>query len=1265
MLPGFEPSSQSSEPEDTTVGLGVTASTPDFRTRSYTLDSFNISSIEKSRSIRRPPTTDNDDNSGDWETATWVVSEILQAISIRDREDVTLLITKTNQLVNVLRDNPSLKEEIVIGNVMSKINFMLYHSNSLLRCAAYRVLRHCIGGEDSVLYLVRSKMLIFIIVTLSTTTPLREKEEALKLIRELIEIPNGTSYVSVGIVKALVALVEHEYENTLPLADDQEVESHASPTFIRVCIETICELSVSKPDVVFHGGGFRLLIYLLIDGPSDIAATCMMTILTLLDQPDSRLFFRNGFDLDSLVSVFSHFEDDDSGKIPNTKKYHNRSLKVTYLLSTMLKTWTGLISFSRGNFSILKDLITNLKKRNDRLRGVILDLLLDVLHIKTLPWLEGSTLGDVIAKYFSILLGGDSAKKLSVNHLYRDLVPGSFEHSVVSHFQGLLAKVLFNCELIPLLIEIIDENKEKEITDKATYLLTNIQKIAINQLPKSFYDDFIHKAYSNRMSFSAMVKIEKATRSQYQQKSGAKKPIEVKKLVKSINIESQMRIDDVTFKAIMAKTKIFVAKEFEAWNWSAISELFQGPLRNPKRFAEIQEKYPKFMKTLMSFYRPFKFRFGNLPINPSKKYPSLKSPKKLIYVGCQILETLLSFEEGYKFLLLNKLVPQIAEIVAQVDPYSGIGAKEPILSRRRLEESLSVGYIRFIGVLSENQNGLHILENWRMFQLLNDIVSASSEDGSNNYFLSALFSQLNFAHTSPLRLLLENAIAVSNFAVKRFIIDEILPKYISQPESEEMAISHLCTLMYDESDDIMKLAVLMLHDFYVVKKNLHKIDLLIGLNPSIEVLIAYSEGRLLLFNFCTTTIGYRYLHKSGFIESCFYENIKKLQGFDYLNMIERSLKSHFFPHFQWNIQMDSVYDHDLHHFFKFLLATEEGFNFFNSRRHFLDEAIMKTHFICRKLNIIDMVPADVGEDSFKNMIPENAIDDSPFLAAQEEDFSEIPLPYRRTESQLSQNTNDVNVFRSELDFGLQDDEEEYLLRKLKQYLWVFGEIASASYGIQILDPLYTRNTKGQHIIVLIHQLFEKSPIWQIRGLAFYQLGKLGTTVEGSEFLDDLQWVSSNPFGKDVELAFAYPKSMDNEDIFGIETLNPYNDLSYYTLFGNEEGMYFDLQISLNEEIVFETYTDLDGRILRLINLLGSVLGRIQRKAIKELKKIKIENPEMFNDTHLFLKVIRLVDKGKFKFRTRVFLFDLFNTSKILEGLQKRDRKASMNKSAKS
>lgn len=1261
MQPEFAPNGFSSESSEVPDGLGILSSTPTSRSRSYTLDSFNISSIEKSRSLRRPPVGEQYKEDGNWETATWVFSDILQSISIRDKEDVRLLITKSNQLVNLLKENPSLREEIIIQNVMTKINFMLYHTNSLLRCAAYRVLRHCIAGEDSVLYLVKAKILIFLIITLSTPTPFLEKQEALKLIREFIEIPKGTNYISIGVVKALVALVEHENEDVQPSADQPDLEPHVSSMFVRMCIETVCEISVSKPDIVFHGGGLRLLINLLINGPSDIAASCMVAILTLLDHPNSRLFFRNGFDLDSLISVYSTFEDDDSDKIPNTKKYYNRALKTSFLLSMVLKTWTGMICFSRDKFQVLKELLENLKKRNDKLREIIMDLLMDVLHIRSLPWFENSVFGEFISDFYNIFMNDANIDLNSSNKGYRELPPGKFESSIVSHYQGLLCKVLLNCDLIPLLIDIIDENRNEEISNKACYLLTNVLQLSINLLPKSFYNENVLKAFSKPMSISTMAQIEVATRLQHQGKDG-KKASDVKDLMKTINIQSRYIIDDITFKSMISKTKVLVAKEFEEWNWTVISQLFQGPLRNPKRFSELQEKFPKFMKALTLFYRPFKFRFSNLPAHASHKFPKLKFPKKLITVGCQMLESLLTFDEGFRFLLHNKLLPQIAEILAQVDPYSGISAKEAILSKRRLEDSLSVGYIKFIGVFSSNTYGLRIIEHWQMLQLLNNIIEGSSESEESNYLIFSLLSSLDFVKKSPLRLLLSKVFTVANPAVKLFALENVLKKLFLNPECEEMVISNLCTLIYDETETVSKMSVKMLHEYYLVRDNLDRIDVFIGFSPPIEILSNSFEGRLLLFNFCNTSNGFRFLYKNGFIETCFNESVEKLQTLEYLCLIESSLRSHFFPFYELRPQSHSVYEYDLHHFFKYLLATEDGYNFFNSRRHHIDDSIHKMKFICRKLNLLNVEQESLSNDTIDTMMPENAIEDSPSLTLQEEELDHLSYPFQGTDSQVNHQTRESDLLNI-LELADQE-EEEYLLRRLKQYLWIFGEIASANYGIQILDPMHALNPQNEHVVETIHLLFLNSSVWQLRGLAFYQLGKIGSTSEGAEILDDLQWVSLDLLNKGKKVSLAYPNTMENEDIFGVETLNPYQDASYYTLFGGHEAIGKYLRFSLTDEIVFDTYAELDDRILSLINHLSSVLGRVERKATKELNRIKRENPQVFSDINLFLKVIRLVDKGKFKFRTRAILFGLFNTSRILEGLLKRDRKASSNKASK-
>lgn len=97
------------------------------------------------------------------------------------------------------------------------------------------------------------------------------------------------------------------------------------------------------------------------------------------------------------------------------------------------------------------------------------------------------------------------------------------------------------------------------------------------------------------------------------------------------------------------------------WNWESLHEMVQGPLLNPKRLEEAI-KVTKFMKRLMSFYRPFKFKFSNVKnTKPNQRY---------VRIGCALFNTLLQTAEGIKYLSENKILRQIAECLAQLDRVS-------------------------------------------------------------------------------------------------------------------------------------------------------------------------------------------------------------------------------------------------------------------------------------------------------------------------------------------------------------------------------------------------------------------------------------------------------------------------------------------------------------------------------------------------------------------------------------------------------------------
>lgn len=1232
--------------------LSFTPSKP--RNRAMTIEDFSISSVEGSKpSNIHPEHNFGKPRTSDWETVTWVFSDILQSISAREKENLPFVLTKAQQLVDLLVKNPLLKHEIVIENVLSRILFMFYDPKPLLRSMAYRILRHTLAGRDTVAQLAQHKLHVNLTVSLSTLTPVIEKEEALKLIRAIIAIPDCATLLSVGVIKALVVLTEHENDESSPPLTESRImkssfatflSSSSSSLFCKVCVETICELLLVNPELVFQAGGMRLLINLILSAAPEISATCVLTFMTLLDHPDARVYLRGGSDLDSLLSIFNLFDDDDT--LPNgheSAKLHKRAMDMTFLISVLMKSWTGLLFFCHDNLSGLNLLIMNLKKRNIKLQSIILDLLMDVLRIKILPWLESSKLGSFMKRFCSFMEKNE-ALAVDLQFEYSEVAPKSTESNILAHHQGLLLKLLIDCNIKELLLNIISEERDEENVSKATHLLTHVFEMAVNFLPPEFYENSLLGISGLPISANSIHRLQLTTNAHMPVMGSARKQ-SIRSSVKDLTQAHRLNLNDAAFKTLLSSLKTLHLKEFIDWDWSTLSQLFQGPIRNPLRFAEIQEKYPKLLKTFVSFLRPFKYRFGQIPLLPSAKYPSFKNPKVVILVASQLFESLLSFTEGAQFLSSNKLMPQLAEIVAQVDPFSGITSIDPILSETRLKSTLCIGYVKFIGVFSNSERGIRILEQWQILHLINDIVEGSAESETNNHLLFNILNNLNYVLDSPARLILSRALNTCNDKVKLFILDNIISQLISRNVDDKFLIDLLVDVIYDSNEEIVANVVRHLHNFFSMEENFCKIDYLVEAQPSVAILSRTEEGKALLYKFCETDQGFKLLNRNGFIESSLEECVKQLQTFSYLNLMESSIRLLFFPYLNLGYRKKP-----LRHFFHYLLSTEEGYSYFKHHRQFVDSILQTIRRLSVNLNVV--------EESAEHKTMKSPFASSMTLFSEysldNDSGREYPDTFQDDEPQNGRPKLQI----SELESGNRSVQSEadiraHNLKKLKQSMWILGEIASAKYGFQLLDPSYSIFISEKHIAEAIVHIFKTACHWQFRGLAFYLLGMMSATEEGVEILDELNWVSvENKSG--VNLSLAYPISLLDGGKLGLIL-----ETEQTCLIEESRNLLFKNSTEIEEDSILDSSRHMIDNVLNLINHLSSILGRIERKAREQLQKMKKEVPLLFCNLNLFVKVINLLEKGIFKYRVRVFIFGLFDCPSILGEMMKRKRKGSI------
>jgi rapamycin-insensitive companion of mTOR len=120
-------------------------------------------------------------------------------------------------------------------------------------------------------------------------------------------------------------------------------------------------------------------------------------------------------------------------------------------------------------------------------------------------------------------------------------------------------------------------------------------------------------------------------------------------------------LDETTFRQLLVETQVLSSTNPTKWKWDIILKIIEGPLLNGKRLDEAI-KASKFIKRIMSFYRPFKYKFAEVR--------NTRITQKYVKVGCALIHTLLQTTEGVRYLSDNKLLRQIAECLAQCDPVS-------------------------------------------------------------------------------------------------------------------------------------------------------------------------------------------------------------------------------------------------------------------------------------------------------------------------------------------------------------------------------------------------------------------------------------------------------------------------------------------------------------------------------------------------------------------------------------------------------------------
>ncbi|KAJ6172542.1 hypothetical protein N7470_001609 [Penicillium chermesinum] len=776
--------------------------------------------------LQDPP----EDGEGDMESPTYVLSETLQALEIEGMSP-DFYVERANSLVELFTRHPTLKYDLAWPVFGLRVQVMLLSDSKEVVAAGYRLTRYAIADRKSlqtIRELHTDELVILSLVKESKASI--EREQALKFVRAFLDVKDGVKEISRAIVRTIVSIAEH-HEDRLR----------------NISIMTLAEMLVKDPNLVASAGGFSALHDALSEGTFGASESLISSFLHVLDTPRSRQYLQ-GCELEAVLAPFTDSLADS---------FRNGRLKsAARAISVMLKTWPGLVILARHEAKPLRSLLESLRYPDPQARDLIMELIFDALRIKPPSWSSSFLAGRRLTTY-----GRVSNLRLDTDRKHARSFSGSGPNKfdLTAHFSTLILAALVAAGLPEALSELIEDEEDPSLRRKATLLLTEVLKLAHHSLPANvsaklqvlphLISPAVHHETENHdVSTTTIFQIESINRTLA--RSGA-----VPNGVGDTTWTPIFQLPCYQFRNAILETHVLNTVNFNKWKWDLIHRLLEGPLTNPKRMDEAI-KGSKFMKRLLGFYRPFKYRFALIPnTKPNQRY---------VRTGCALMRTLVQTPEGTKYLAENKFLRQVAECLAQLDRMSGLTSESPLFSREQMANTLSGGYFAMPGTLSADANGLLMMERWHMLNMFYHIIELQDR----NDLIQTLLGNMDYSRESHLRVMLSKALTIGSKEIRIFAT-KLLRKYAvgDVTISLQVAISNaewvvklLVTQLYDPDVTVCQIAVKILEEACNQRDYL---EFVVKCRPSLDHL--GEIGAPLLLRFLSTSVGYHYLDGLDYI----------------------------------------------------------------------------------------------------------------------------------------------------------------------------------------------------------------------------------------------------------------------------------------------------------------------------------------------------------------------------------------------------------------
>lgn len=860
-------------------------------------NSTTLSKIDPNINNNSPTISDND-------TIKWLICTYLKMLQDPNIDNDTF-IEKSNEFIDAIKENSKKNQFIINNNELElkefflSMQFLLLKNEKLLSASIYRICRYLISSKHTIKMLIDLRIDIFLVISLSKENSFQvEREQAIKLMRKFINYSFGFNK---SLIQAIISCIEKSDDNLKYIA-----------------IETLLELCFIYPKYVTECQGIRVLENLLQENSSvNLASIILETIFELLSYHKTRKFFLPHFNIAILSTLFS---DSNHNSLTTIDNYRS----ATILISKSLKNNVGLMLFSMNNCKAINELLHffDLPTR----ASYLIDVFLDVLRIKPLHYSRKNRMHEKF--------------KPVPSHIYKQPLP-------IIQSVALIIMILHYCKFEDKLLAIIDRNIHYDnvtqnknqfspvLIAKCRYLLNEYLQLAMNLIDLKFnvLDCFIGK--DDNAIFEETFKIYKSI---YVINIGRNtlglESINYKQNLKEYSLQKKDNtfnhlIDDTNCRRLLFDSRVLQTKDFTVWNWNVIQELIEGPLTNSSILEEVV-KSTKFIRRLLVFYRPLRLRFSNV----SRKS---KLSQRYIQVGCKFFQLLTSNTEGKRILTDdNKIIPQLASLLFKAMEGHTQGN---LFNHNSLKTKLITGYFKFIGILTQSTFGVQVLTKWRFFTIIYKMFDLKSKIAWK--FLMLTIPEIDIDYSAHCRTIIGKALAnmddqirlkatehignqlrkISNIRNDGFAINK--QKIQNNPKIFNYLMELLTRQLYDSNPKVIALADQALYEAAI--SNPDPTNLIPWLRTALGQIVFI--GSPILFELLGTSYGFQLLDEIDFIEGERLSWINQ-KNEEYVSIVESFLSGSKVDHFG-NEKLEKSNSLPVH-LYESLAKTEEGISLITS-----------------------------------------------------------------------------------------------------------------------------------------------------------------------------------------------------------------------------------------------------------------------------------------------------------------------------------------------